>query len=243
MTSRAIPEEIKRIVRRRSGFGCVICGLPIFDYEHIEEFSVEQAHDDNNIVLLCPLHHAEKTRKRLDKAVIRRAAANPVNLSKDRTAGHVHLMVGDQALFEVGGNKYEFSFGAVDGRFDAIRIGAHTVLGLSAEDGCLLLDVSLTDQVGVEVLRIERGEMTISTGVWDYRIVGPTVTINSAERMISLEMDFVPQGVIIRRGMFVRPPVTLLIEPHQHQIFTNGSPRMTMSGSTMRQCRVGMQIG
>ncbi len=30
-----IPLPIQREVRQRCGFGCVICGLPLYDYDHI----------------------------------------------------------------------------------------------------------------------------------------------------------------------------------------------------------------
>lgn len=34
--SRNISEDIKQEVRKKSGFGCIICGLGIYEYEHID---------------------------------------------------------------------------------------------------------------------------------------------------------------------------------------------------------------
>ena len=34
--SRSIPEDVKQHVRQECGFGCVICGNIIIDYEHID---------------------------------------------------------------------------------------------------------------------------------------------------------------------------------------------------------------
>ena len=51
---RNIPAEIKRQVRQRCGFGCIICGLPIYEYEHMEEWAKVKRHRTEEITLLCP---------------------------------------------------------------------------------------------------------------------------------------------------------------------------------------------
>jgi hypothetical protein len=61
--SRDIPRGIKREVRRRSGFGCVICGCAIFEYEHVDPpFSEAKQHDPSGITLLCGQCHSYVTR-------------------------------------------------------------------------------------------------------------------------------------------------------------------------------------
>ena len=53
--SRTIPEPIKRQIRQDSGFGCVICGLGIIQYEHVDpEFHLAKIHDPSKMTLLCP---------------------------------------------------------------------------------------------------------------------------------------------------------------------------------------------
>lgn len=47
----AIPEPIKREVRQRCSFGCAICKLPIYEYEHIEEWAIVQRHVADEITL------------------------------------------------------------------------------------------------------------------------------------------------------------------------------------------------
>ncbi|WP_198036130.1 hypothetical protein [Salegentibacter sp. T436] len=68
--SRNIPLPIQREVRQRCGFGCVICGLPLYEYEHMEEWAKVKRHDAEEITLLCDRHHREKTAGLLPKAVI-----------------------------------------------------------------------------------------------------------------------------------------------------------------------------
>jgi HNH endonuclease len=75
-----IPRSMKRSVRQRCGFGCVVCGAPLCDYDHIEEWSQKQEHMAENITLLCRRHNDEKSHGFLPLAHVREANANPVNL-------------------------------------------------------------------------------------------------------------------------------------------------------------------
>lgn len=58
---RHIPADVARQVRERCGFGCVVCGSAIIDYEHFDpEFKNATAHEPKGIILLCPTHHRAK---------------------------------------------------------------------------------------------------------------------------------------------------------------------------------------
>jgi hypothetical protein len=58
---RSIPTDVARTVRQRCGFGCVVCGSAIYDYDHFDpEFKDARTHDPFGIILLCPNHHREK---------------------------------------------------------------------------------------------------------------------------------------------------------------------------------------
>ena len=66
--NRDIPNLVKRQVRQSCGFGCVICGASIIDYEHVDPiFAEAKEHDPEKITLLCPQHHAKVTRGFLSK--------------------------------------------------------------------------------------------------------------------------------------------------------------------------------
>ncbi len=78
--SRYIPSEIKQEIRKNSGFGCVICGLFIYEYEHIDpEFKNARTHDSKNICLLCPTHHSKVTKGLISKDLVREAYKNPIS--------------------------------------------------------------------------------------------------------------------------------------------------------------------
>jgi hypothetical protein len=78
---RDIPADVKRIVRKNSGFGCVICGLAFYHYEHFNpEFENATQHIASGITLLCGNHHDAKTRNRISKQTIINAVQNPRSL-------------------------------------------------------------------------------------------------------------------------------------------------------------------
>jgi len=73
--SRDIADEVKRIVRRKCGFGCVVCGSIIYTYHHFEpEFSKASFHDPSGIILLCASCHDKVHRGFLSKETIKRLA-------------------------------------------------------------------------------------------------------------------------------------------------------------------------
>lgn len=76
--SREIPPDIKREVRKRCGFGCVVCGSAIYEYEHYDpEFKDAIKHSADGIALLCPTDHRRKEKKLLSKENYLKAIANP----------------------------------------------------------------------------------------------------------------------------------------------------------------------
>src|SRR5262249_16069797 len=77
--SKEIPRPIKRQVRQRCEFGCVICGLPLDEYEHMEGFAKVKRHVAKEITLLCDRHHREKTGGLLPLSDVRDADRNPFN--------------------------------------------------------------------------------------------------------------------------------------------------------------------
>jgi hypothetical protein len=76
-----IPSDIKRKVRQRCGFGCVICGLPLYEYDHLVPWSEVETHEADNLVLLCDRHHREKTSGLLHLAKVVEANEVPANLA------------------------------------------------------------------------------------------------------------------------------------------------------------------
>ncbi len=76
--SRSIPDKIKRSVRQRCGYGCVICGNAIYEYDHFDpEFKDSKKHSEDKITLLCMQCHGKKTRGFLSLKKVKQANDNP----------------------------------------------------------------------------------------------------------------------------------------------------------------------
>jgi 5-methylcytosine-specific restriction endonuclease McrA len=75
----SIPEPIKRAVRQACGFGCILCGYPIYDYDHVVPYATTEEHTIENLCLLCGRHHTEKNRGLLPVEKVREARLDPIN--------------------------------------------------------------------------------------------------------------------------------------------------------------------
>ena len=72
--SRNIPEDVKLAVRQACGFGCVVCGMSIIEYEHIDPpFHDATVHDPTKIALLCATCHGNVSKKVLVQRQDRRS--------------------------------------------------------------------------------------------------------------------------------------------------------------------------
>jgi hypothetical protein len=83
-----IGAEMEKEVRRRCGFGCVMCGLPLYEYDHILGWSNVQRHVAEEITLLCDMHHREKTHGLLPLDHVVAANREPFNLRRAVSRPH-----------------------------------------------------------------------------------------------------------------------------------------------------------
>ena len=61
--------------------------MPFFEYDHIEEYAHVKEHKADNLILLCPTHHAAKTTNKMSKERLKEAQKNPYNASRPNTTG------------------------------------------------------------------------------------------------------------------------------------------------------------
>jgi hypothetical protein len=102
-TSRNIPLPVQREVRQRCGFGCVICGLPLYEYEHLLGWANVHRHLSEEITLLCDQHHKEKTNGLLPIEDVMEANRSPYNLRDGVSKPYdLHLAVKAQKSLLVG---------------------------------------------------------------------------------------------------------------------------------------------
>ena len=239
--SRNIPLPIQREVRQRCGFGCVICGLPLYEYEHMSEWASVKRHVADEITLLCDQHHREKTGGLLPKEVVSKANLNPFNLRENVSKPYNLHFSGKDAEIEIGGNSFTCEDLGYGTAMVPISVDGTPLIGLIIADGHLLLNLVIFDEYNNPVLHIKNNQLYYSTEPWDIQLVGTKLTIREAHRKILIEINFQPPNkVIISRGRFLRNGVEILVRP-ENILITNNS--CLISGCHAHNCHGGLIIG
>jgi hypothetical protein len=197
-SERNIPAEIKRQVRQRTGFGCVMCGNPIVQYDHMTPWATVLEHSADNITTLCPKHHDDKTHKRLPLSRVRGANANPVNLTTKKSQPY-SLYYGEVPIVVQLGS-VELSAGGLSSK-NLVEVRGEPVMSLRVQDGCCLLSMRIFDEDDNLVLEIEDNELTLAPPRWDLQFISNTLTIHSARRVLQLQITFdAPSRLHVIRG-------------------------------------------
>lgn len=224
-TSRNIPEPIKREVRQRCGFGCVICGFPIYEYEHMEEWAIVKRHVADEITLLCDQHHKEKTAKLLPKEKVFEANNNPYNLQNGVSKPYNMHYYGNNAEVEYGNNKFSLQYNNSDRQIQMVPLMIDNIplIYITLLEGHYLLNLILFDKYNKPILQIKDNQLFYMVDTWDIKMVGSTLTINQASRDILIQISFQPPSkIIIVKGKFLLNGVEVLISS-ENILITNNS--------------------
>lgn len=75
-----VPSSVARQLRREAGYGCCVCGFPVFEYHHIVPFSVEPHFRPEDMMVLCKNCHGRATAGAFPEREQRDAKARPRNI-------------------------------------------------------------------------------------------------------------------------------------------------------------------
>lgn len=236
-----IPLPIQREVRQRCGFGCVVCGLPLYEYEHMEEWAVVRRHVAEEITLLCDRHHREKTGGLLPKEVVKAANKDPFNLRTGASKPYDLHFAGDEANVNIGGNWFSCKDVGDGTQMMPLLIDGVALIGIILQDGHYLLNVVAFNEFNEPILHIKNNQLFYSTSPWDVQLIGTTLTIREAHRRLLLEVNFAPPSTVeILRGRFLRNGVEVIIRPDKIQITNNNT---TISNCRAINCLGGLILG
>ncbi|MDN7134916.1 HNH endonuclease [Pseudidiomarina terrestris] len=179
---RQIPAKVKREVRQRSKFGCVVCRNAIYQYEHIlPEFKDAKEHSADRIALLCPTCHTNVTKGRIPKEVVQRKYEQIQR--EERTAPPR-----DTEYFVNHYQNLQVKIGA--SRFiehqSIINIDGADVLSYRKDKftGRYLVTGIFFDQKGSKLFEIIDNEWIGSTDIWDVEQEGRRLVIKSGLRNV-----------------------------------------------------------
>tara|TARA_R110000737_G_scaffold20948_2_gene39338 strand:+ start:78 stop:863 length:786 start_codon:yes stop_codon:yes gene_type:complete len=240
INSRNIPLQIQREVRKRCGFGCVLCGLPLYEYEHMEEWAQVKRHIADEITLLCDQHHREKTSKLLPKEIVIEANKNPFNLKEGVSKPYTLHYSGDSAKVIIGNVAFVNKDKGYGTQLIPILVDNIPIIGIILADGHFLLNMLLFDEFNNIILHIKNNQLIYKTDLFDIQFISKTITIREKLRKIFIVIKFeTPNTIIISKGKFLINGVEIIID--NDKILVNNS-KSSFSNFTI-DSQVGISIG
>lgn len=225
--SRTIPEEIKRQVRQECGFGCVVCGLSIATYEHIDPaFKDAKEHDPSKIAYLCGGCHDRVTRGVWSKEKVLEARLNPWCIQHGRCHDSFDISVPHPVIW-VGPNE-------IINIDKILSIDDHVILSIEPpqqEGEPYTISGEFYDDSGNLLFVIDRNEWLGNIKSWDIETVGRTLTIRKAARRIALRITALPpKGILIEGAdMFCRH-ARFTVNEYQARLLTANEGGFTLRG-------------
>ncbi len=189
----------------------MICGLPLYEYDHVFGYDEQRGHVADEITLLCDRHHKEKTNGLLPLADVIAANAQPYNVRTGVSSPYLLHFSGPECQIELGKScSFSSLLGADLTSVVALAIWRKTIVGFTFDEGHLLLTVNLYHREGDEpeakdrlVLAVDESELVYATDLWDVEFTGKNITVHQAHRHVALSMTLDPPGrVAIERGEF-----------------------------------------
>jgi hypothetical protein len=195
--TRHIPEKTKLEIRQECGFGCVICGSTIVEYEHFDpDFKDAVEHLSAGIALLCPSHHSEVTKGILPKEQIAAARKAPASLQEG-------FAKEDHPYFN-GIPRLDLGTGLIlENVLIPVMIKGEPVVSFSPGVGGEITKISMKfeDSSGDNVLDVVDNEWMVMSDVWDFQNVGNRYIIRCKDRMSEIELHFfAPNRILISRA-------------------------------------------
>jgi hypothetical protein len=237
---------MKRAVRKRCGFGCVICGLPIYHYHHMTDYELVREHEEDNLTLLCGHHHEETKKPLLPESEVRARNAKPYCLTHQQTAAQLLHYNAMDCLIQIGDM---FSFGANLGLTAAgtlpLTIERLPIIQCRVGEGHFLLSLQAFDEREECIVRIVDNELVISPDVWDAEFVANRLTLRAAPGDFLLATRFEPphKFVIERAKMKCRG---YHVEVDGDITVSRGPHSRKMGGLSVTHCTgnfIGLAIG
>jgi hypothetical protein len=159
--SRYIPKPIRREVRQRCHFGCVICAKAIGEYEHFDpEFKDANEHKAEGITFLCTEHHTQKTKGFFSKSYIE--GRNNIPEAAQICARNL-IPKSKEVIVKIGNSSFKKTEVILEiDNIKILEIKKPEDVGI-----CPLISARFFNSMREEVLTIDENEMIFSNLNWD----------------------------------------------------------------------------
>lgn len=201
--SRYITSSIRRTVRRRSKFGCVICRSGFYQYHHFfPPFEDAIEHNPSQICCLCPGCHARVTCGQM---------------SNEAVAGsYAAIQQNDRSTIEPPTGPLDFYGGSAQLLLGGIRYVplVRTLLRYHGDDLITVhpgsenrpgsISAVFTDDAGRVTMLLHHNEWQGAVDAWDIEVIGKSLKVRSAARRIALHLSLEPPGKIVVERLDMR---------------------------------------
>jgi hypothetical protein len=183
-------------VRERCGFGCIVCGIPVYEYAHIIPFSDSRSHEAENIVLLCRNHHGLDSTSIINIEDYRIYIDNPYNLrGKPHFPFNLFLGKRKRSVF-ISNTEIIFDIEDRDQNCEILRIDNFVLFSIKIIDNELFLNLSVNDRYGSEFASIVDNCLNVNgKNLLDLQWSGSKLSASNKEGFI-FEIDLNNNGTI-----------------------------------------------
>jgi hypothetical protein len=228
-----LTSDQKRQIRQAAGFGCVICGKAIGQYEHIDPpFSEAAKHDPSKMTYLCASHHEEVTRGHRSKESVAGAALDPIAKRAGFSFG----------AFDVGIDSPSVTIGPLVAKSCRSIISVHGNEVLAIHDpeepgGPFRLNAEMRDTNGRVIFSIQDNEWKIRDSNWDAEIVGQKIIIRGAKGDIALRIRTDPPSSLVVEKMNMRyRGYSIECDAQKFEIIAPSGRRIAVRGAKIFGC-------
>lgn len=199
--SRNIPARVAQQVRQECGFGCVICGASLTQYDHVDPVHAEAInHEASCIALLCGSCHDRKTRKFCSAETIAAARLQPKCRSTGFSWGEFDFGGEAPPILLLGSN-------VISQCRVALEVAGEPALAFSAPEapgGPFRLNAKFRDGDNAPLLEVFENEWRVNSGSWDATFVGGKIDIQSPDKLGHITLECLPPTAIRVLSMDLR---------------------------------------
>jgi hypothetical protein len=238
--SRRIPEPVARDIRQRCGFGCVKCGLAIYQYHHFDPpFKHAKEHKEDGITLLCPTCHELEKKGLLSSNTVEQYNGSPVCMKRGFSNVCFDLQQNTEVIL---GN---ISFINTPNMIEAFGKSLLKIEPPEDRNHPFTISAIFHDASGNEIAVIRENEWQGNVESWDINSEGNKIIIRERIRKISLILRIEPPSklVIERLNMFYKGFRIVACEGKDTIVYLpDGNVWFRTSGMSINSCAHGIVI-
>lgn len=195
--SRDIPSDVRRQIRQECGFGCVVCGMALYEYEHFDPpWRDAKVHSPDGIACLCGTCHLKKTKGVWSVTKIADARKNPKCLSGSHSWFDLDVSINTPWLVRIGNTTFANPMCIIEINGEQIL----AILPPEKRGAPPRISAKFYSRKGKIIASIHENEWRGDWAAFDIESTGSKLVVRSDTRKIVLVLNFKPpNGIVIEK--------------------------------------------